>query len=279
MCVFLLSRSAVVTILTTLHLFTLCGSGELTPQRRSNVGVRRQARWLSSLYVLVMFACTCALVVLSDLLIGRVYTQTTLIRRVLSSKFGSDRYDTRPFWEGLQRNYECCGVHNATDWWTINGGGQATGAVLPDTCCAGVGQPPVAYKGRTTTVMLLQNGFLTSSGGEDEYMNMLYPKRRSQELCTPKEAYPMGCYDALALYVRNAAKWLSLFSFGFACIAMLGGFVGCAASYGRLSDGHGGGGDGGQRVAPTANAPMPPVTAQMLPTGTIQMRTYAESMA
>lgn len=51
-------------------------------------------------------------------------------------------------------------------------------------------------------------------------------------VCPLRQAHPVGCIDALSLYVRNAAKWLSLVAFVFACVAMLGGFVVCAAGYG-----------------------------------------------
>lgn len=229
-----------------------------------------------------MFGCTCALIVLSDMLVGRVFTQTSTIRRILSTKFGVDRYDTQPFWDGLQRNYECCGLHNATDWWPrrLNGDDRTT---LPDTCCPAVSQQ--SYQTRAA-IMLLNGGFLEVTK-EDAYMNVLLGNRAAlqRSTCSVEEAYAIGCNEALAAYVRNAAKWLSLFAFGFACIAMLGGFVACAAGYGL---------NGGQAFRRSASRDRTPATMananrtliglpsappSTMTNAAMSMRTYAESMA
>lgn len=230
------SSHTVVIVLTTIHLAATCGEPAAATDG-----------WLTRIYITMMFLCTCALIVCSDVLVGRDFAQMSRIQRVLSEKFwnGDGHGGTnRPFWDHLQRSYDCCGVQNASDW---------RSPVLPDSCCM-LSLQAIRLSGVTVV-----NGF----GGYEDVYAFGYggPDGVTSTVCTTGQAHRVGCIEALSTYARQVTKWLGVVAFAFACVAILGVFVSCASS---ISE-NGRGRERARNAVVIAVASAPPAQAAMRP--------------
>lgn len=186
--------------------------------------------WSNTVYVCIQFMCAIALLITADALVRRVPAQKEVMRRTLLDSFNDADFAAIRFWDNVQRTYECCGPTNASDW------GQFP---MPRSCCKDVGLPGSAPV--QTTVYGMVGGAERSVARGQRVMPVVFGNKfyffyDGPNCPQPARVHENGCIQTLTLVVRSTAKWLTVCSFVFACLAVVAGFVACARNLGPIGE-------------------------------------------